>query len=335
VIGYYVHHQGRGHLRHAQALAAALDETVTGLSSLRRPPSWRGPWIELPRDDSTGPRSDVTAGHQLHWAPLGDPGLRSRSAAISKWIESCGPRGLVVDVSVEVALLARLHGLPVVSVVLPGRRTDSAHQLGYRASSALVAMWPAGVPGMTPGLPDDVARRIIPVGAMSRLPIGAGGARSGVGDRRAVLLQGAGGEPLTRHSAQELEASSPGWTWTVLGGTSEWVEDPQRELSRADVVVTHAGMGALADVAACRRPAVVVPAARPHREQVTTAASLARGGWPVVVLPQFPEHGWDEVLDRAACLNGRLWAAWCDGRSSERFAQVVAEHLLPGTLLQA
>ncbi|WP_027862301.1 glycosyltransferase [Marmoricola sp. URHB0036] len=336
MIGYYVHHQGRGHLHHAQALAAALDEPVTGLSSLARPSTWRGPWVELPRDDTTEPRHDVTAGDQLHWVPLGDPGLRSRSAAISEWIESTGPRGLVVDVSVEVALLARLHGLPVVSVVLPGRRTDPTHLLGYRASSALVAMWPAEATGMTPALPQDVARRVVPVGAVSRLPVLSEQQRPPRSDRRhVVLLQGLGGEPLTRLDAAELEAVSPGWTWTVLGGEAGWTDDLHQHLLNADVVVTHAGMGALADVAACRRPAVVVPAARPHREQVTTAAALADGPWPAVVLPRFAERGWTEVLDRAAELDGMGWARWCDGRAAQRFAQVVAEHLLPETLRHA
>src|SRR3954467_3947779 len=153
MIGYYIHHQGRGHLHRAEALVSALDEPVTGLSSLPRPSTWRGPWVELPRDDAISAPSDVTAGDQLHWVPLGDPGLRSRAAATSEWIERARPRGLGVDVSVEVALLARLHGLPVVSMVQPGRRTDSTHLLGYRASSALVAMWPPETTGMTPGLP--------------------------------------------------------------------------------------------------------------------------------------------------------------------------------------
>src|SRR3954451_9536470 len=157
-------------------------------------------------------------------------------------------------------------------------------------------MWPPETTGMTPGLPRDVARRIVPVGAVSRLPVGAETEPRGTRDRnKAVVLQGAGGEPLTRRSAAELESASPGWAWTVLGGESDWTDDPHLHLRQADVVVTHAGMGALADVAACRRPAVVVPAARPHREQVTTAAALESGDWPVVVLPRFAECGLGEL----------------------------------------
>ena len=42
-------------------------------------------------------------------------------ARLSAWIAESRPRVIVVDVSVEVALLARLFGIPVVSVALPGR----------------------------------------------------------------------------------------------------------------------------------------------------------------------------------------------------------------------
>ncbi|MDF2492882.1 MAG: hypothetical protein K0Q58_1460, partial [Microbacterium sp.] len=83
MIGYYVHHHGRGHLHRATAIAAALGIPVTGLSSLPRPAEWTGDWIELPLDlDDRGPDApDVTAGGRLHWVPLGVDGLRERMAA--------------------------------------------------------------------------------------------------------------------------------------------------------------------------------------------------------------------------------------------------------------
>ena len=62
-------------------------------------------------------------------------------------------------------------------------------------------------------------------------------------------------------------------------------------LRDADVVVTDAGQNAIAEIAACRTPAVVVPADRPHEEQATTASVLAGTDWPALVLPTFPERG--------------------------------------------
>ncbi len=326
MIGYYVHHQGRGHLHRATAVAEAVTsrtgEQVTGLSTLSRPASWRGPWEQLPRDDEAASPEDVTAEGRLHWVPSHDPGVRSRASALSGWIATHHPRLVVVDVSVEVALLVRLHGVPVVSVVLPGRRTDPAHLLGYGVSSHLVACWPAAAHGMSPDLPDDVVRRVHHVGAVSRFPVVRRAERR-PGPRRVVLLQGRGGGRLTERTGAGLSVLAPDWEWTSLG-TQGWVEDPLAELRDADVVVTNAGQNSIAEIAACRTPAIVVPADRPHEEQATTASVLAGPGWPALVLPDLPDAGWPRLLERAEALDGRGWERWCDGGAAARFAAVLA-----------
>ncbi|MEU1099104.1 hypothetical protein ABZ389_38630, partial [Streptomyces sp. NPDC005877] len=77
MIGYYVHHQGRGHLHRAQCVAAQVAEPVTLLSSLPRPAEWRGPWVPLPPDTAEDP-VDHTARGRLHWVPLHHRGHRER-----------------------------------------------------------------------------------------------------------------------------------------------------------------------------------------------------------------------------------------------------------------
>ena len=173
VVGYYVHHVGSGHRHRAQVLAARLRRdgvAVTGLSSLPRPDGWDGDWVRLPRDDDGDPR-DVSAHGHLHWAPLLHDGTRSRAAALSAWLETARPDLLVVDVSVEVLLLARLHGIPAVGVVLPGRRDDRAHLLGSASPRRWSGSGRAAARDMTPGLPDDLRERLVPVGALSRHPV--------------------------------------------------------------------------------------------------------------------------------------------------------------------
>lgn len=314
-IGYYVHHVGHGHLHRATALAAHLALTggppVTGLSSLPRPPGWHGDWVSLDRDDD-GDTPHPTAGGRLHWAPLRHGGLRARSAAVSAWIADARPQAMVVDVSVEMVLLARLHGVPVVSVVLPGRRDDAAHLLGFEVADELVGFWPPDAHDMLHGVPFEVKDRLRCVGALSRFPVAPAQAPAPSG-RRAVLMLGGGGHTPV--------VPPPGrWTWTVLGG-DHWVPDPSQALREADVVVTHAGQNALAETAAARRPAVVVPQQRPHDEQATTAAVLRDGGWPATVLGEWPTD--DEALETAVALDGEAWSGWCDGHAVERFADVV------------
>ena len=313
MIGYYVHHHGRGHLHRALALAGELDEEVVGLSSLPRPDSWPGGWLELERDDRGSAVVDREANGRLHWVPVGDAGLSRRMRQLSAWLDDARPRSVVVDVSVEVALLTRLHGVPVVGVLQPGRRTDAAHLLGFEVADRLVAFWPPAVTAdLLPDLPDAVLGKVTALGALSRFPVAAPAARR-PGPPRAVLLSGAGGAELR---AQPVR----GWDWSVLG-PSTWRDDPRRCIEEADVVVTHAGENAVAEVAALRRPAVVVPRPRPHDEQLVTALVLRSDAWPAVVAG---ETAWADRMATAAALDGGRWSAWCDGLAARRFAEVVA-----------
>lgn len=338
VVGYYVHHHGRGHLHRALRLSRALGERghrVTVLSSLPAPadPDGAGPdWVQLPRDDDglartgsgpgpgLGPR-DPEAGGMLHWAPLGHPGFRARQATISAWIEQARPDAVVSDVSQEVTVLCRLHGVPVVSVVLPGHRDDAPHLLGLGLSSRLVGFWPSDATQMLQGLPPVLRERVVPVGALSRFEPASGPSDPDGPD--VVVLGGMGGDAWSAAELDAFIASAPHWRLHVLGRGATWVEDPWPLLRSARVVVTHGGQNALAEVAAARVPALVVPAARPFEEQVTTAAQLVGGPYPVRSVPRLPDVGGDELLSEVAGLDAAGWSSWCDGQAASRFVGVV------------
>jgi hypothetical protein len=328
VIGYYVHHRGNGHVTRAAVIADRLrGETVTGLSSRPRPGAWRGPWLELASDDDppAAEDADPTAGGALHWAPSGHPGLRERMAQLAAWVATHAPRLVVVDVSVEVTVLIRAMGVPTVVMGMPGARQDPAHQLAYRLADAIIAPWPAWARVFAGGEPWQAKTH--PVGAISRFdgrrPAHERTARR---RRRVVVLSGRGGTELTVDLLAAAQRATPAWDWTILGppGT-RWVEDPWRLLCDADVIVTHAGQNAIADVAAAGRPAVVIAQARPHDEQLATARALhearlavVRSSWPA---PQ----DWSSVLDAAVRLGGSGWEHWSSGTGAERAAVVLEE----------
>lgn len=323
MIGYYVHHQGRGHLSRLQAVAAHLRTPVVGLSSLPRPAGWHGEWVRLAPDDgpTVSAADDVTAGGVLHWAPRHHPGLGDRVATITSWIARERPSAVVVDVSVEVALLARLCGVPVVVVTLPGARTDRPHVAAYDAADALLAPWPARA--HTRDWPASWTSKAWCVGGLSRFdgrprPLSA----PEPGGRRVLLLWGAGGRDVDAASVVAARRATPGWTWTERSPTRP-SPDLWAELCAADVVVTHGGQNAVADVAAARAPAVVIAQRRPFEEQAATAGALSRLGiadghiaWPSA-------DRWAGILDAAHRRGGQGWSRWSTGHG----AQQAASHL--------
>ncbi|WP_082589432.1 glycosyltransferase [Nostocoides sp. Soil756] len=320
MIGWYVHHVGRGHATRAAAVARQLTlrgQAVTGLGSAPPPGEWRGEWVVLERDDRSPEPSDVTAHGVLHWAPRHDAGLAARAATIAEWAARCRPDLLVVDVSVEVALLARLCGVPVVVAALPGERTDPAHALAHDVADALLAPWPAGAHGH--GWPRAWTEKTWAVGSVSRFDGHSRRAPRPHPRPRVLLLWGAGGRATTVAQVAAARAATPGWEWVewspALPESLLW-----DALLDADVVVTHGGQNAVAEVAAARRPAVVVAQPRPFDEQEATAAALSRMGI-AVGLDTWPEaQRWPELLDRARRLGGDAWNRWSTGTGAADLA---------------
>ncbi|BDZ50875.1 hypothetical protein GCM10025867_31160 [Frondihabitans sucicola] len=149
-IGWYVHHQGGGHLGRMLSILPRLDADVICFSSLEEPSGLprRVRWVHLDLDsdvlDGRDPvDSDPAAGGALHWAPLQHAGHRSRIARLVAVVAEHPVDAFVVDVSVEVVLTVRLLGIPVVVMAQPGDRDDAPHRLAYRAATLILAPWPA------------------------------------------------------------------------------------------------------------------------------------------------------------------------------------------------
>ena len=316
MIGWYVHDHGAGHLQRLSCIVAHLRTPVTALSTLVRPDGFTGGWVELPSDRPTGRDVDPTAGGTLHWAPRHHPGLRARMAAVAAWVAAAQPALVVVDVSVEVTVLLRTMGVPVVVTAMRGDRTDRAHSTAYDAAQALLAPWPAALAEPWPAHWLDKTWH---VGALSRLD-GRTPTRA-PGDRRVAVLWGRGGGTVGAQELAAAAAGSPGWSWAAAGlPGAGWLDDPWPWLQAADVVVTHAGQNALAEVAAARRPAVVVPQPRPHGEQLANAAALARGGLALVRSSWPTGEQWADLLEEAAARDPHAWQRWSDGRGAQRAA---------------
>jgi len=321
MIGYYIHHQGRGHLQRARSIGRHLAVPTTMLSSLPRPDD-ADRWISLPLDDASRP-ADHTALGTLHWVPRHDHGLRRRMAIIAEWIDDAQPDLVVVDVSVEVAVLCRLMGIPTVVMAMPGDRSDRAHRSAYDSAHAILAPWPAEFSASQ--WSDRWSDRTFHVGAISRY---AGRrpqpAKCEGGPIRVLVLWGNGGGGPPVEAVAAASRATPECQWRIAGtgdaaGTPVW-----DQLSWADVVVTHGGQNAVAEVAAAGRPAVVIAESRPHDEQLATVRTLDRAGL-AVGLESFPEPSqWPAVLAAAMKIGGEHWQRWAPADAAIRAADFLS-----------
>lgn len=318
MIGWYAHHLGAGHVTRAAAVAALMATEVVILSSGVRPPAWPAErWVQLSDDGSVGGH-DHTAGGVFHWAPLGHNGYRDRMARLTQWVADSAPTLMVSDVSVEVALMVRLLGIPVVVTVMAGDRTDRAHLVEYDAATALVAAWPPEVGGrVVTGWDERWAEKTTFVGAFSRFD--GRTTRPSPGRRRVTVLWGRGGDPRSLEAFAAARAATGEWSWTVCDGASS-PDAVWGDLQSADVVVVHGGQNALAEVAAARRPAIVLPQSRPHDEQLHLVRGLEYLGvtTPLTAWPTVTQ--WPGLLAAAAAGDPSRWSHWSDGLGARRYA---------------
>ncbi len=297
-IGYYVHHHGRGHTNRARQIVAHLNQPVTIFSSS---PHVEAPWtgeqvsvINLPPDTVTGQPAAQDWPNVFHYAPLGVPGIRERMLQLAQWAAATNPRLLVVDVSVEVTLFARLLGVPTVVVRQSGLRTDPPHQVAYRSSNGLLAPYATALE--EPDMPDWIRQKTYYAGGFSRY---AGRLLTKTKARRqfsipaqqstVVVMSGWGGRGNPLETIAQAAQACPAWQWWVVGPTSAGVDEMPTNMTlvgavddtfpylvAADVVVGSAGNNTVMEVATAGTPYVSIPEERPFRR----AAAQGRGACP-------------------------------------------------------
>jgi Glycosyltransferase family 28 C-terminal domain len=308
MIGYYIHHQGFGHLARAMSICTQLTLPTTALTSLKIPtPHPFTAVVELPRDDQAERVSETTAHGALHWAPHHDRGFHARMDAIAHWVAKARPKAVVTDVSVEVAAFVRLLGVPVIVMALPGNRFDAPHLLAHRLADHIVAAWPQelGVPAWLRPHTEKTSY----VGGISRFDGRACSSSDASPEVRVLVLGGA--SAAFGSAIGDCAQACPGTTWTLVGGPDGyWKDDPWPQICAADVVVTHAGQSAVADVAAAGRRAVVIPQPRPFDEQQVTAAVLRRYRLATITRDWPDVRAWPGLIAQTLTSDPDRWSRW-------------------------
>lgn len=254
-----------------------------------------------------------------------------------QWLCDVQPRGVVVDVSVEAALLCRLFGIATIVVRQHGDRTDPAHEMAYRSARALLAPFPAALENES--TPAWVTNRTTYTGFISRAAgrsepeTGRASAETPASDD-VVILWGAGGGALAPHDIEAVaRASGPSQVWFV--GTEPfdvrpmgvwslgWVADVSDVLSNSPTVIASAGNNVVADAAAAGCALVVVPQPRPFDEQLRHADSLNAVRAAAVIEPQ-GTRDWRTAIEAARDRRSALADLAASGDGAVAAAELIA-----------
>ncbi|CTQ31287.1 glycosyltransferase [Jannaschia rubra] len=304
-IGYFLHHQGRGHAERCAAIVDALpaDRPVTIFCARPELVRTAHPAAEVIRIPSlfepTGQEraSDwIPTPETLHCAPLGWPGIREAMGRIAGWFVTADPALIVCDVSAEVAQLARICSVPHVKVLQHGDRTDAGHRAAYDGAAGLIVPcdvrlaqedWTpemrakavfAGGLGADTALPDRAEAR-------ARLGIGAG-------EEVVLVLSGGGGSGLSAAPLALGARAMPRTRWITVGQVARdwhatepanlthkgWVDDIPAHLAAADLVVASTGNTTCQQILAAGLPWIAVPEWRYFDEQIAKAKALDAAG---------------------------------------------------------
>lgn len=304
-IGYFVHHQGRGHAERCAALLNALPEarpvTIFSARDDIFPPLRAGVRIHrIPSlfEPTGGERAAdwIPTPDTVHCAPLGWPGIRRATAEIAGWFAAADPALMICDVSAEIAQLCRLCSVPHVKVLQHGDRSDAGHRAAYDGAVGLLAPcdkrlaqddWSAAMRARTCFAGG--------IGVAGKLPDRAEArARLGLSPREEVFLaiSGGGGGGFTSAAFGVGARTFPDTTWITVGHMERdwhatepanlrhdgWVEGIADHLAAADLVVSSTGNTTCHQILAAGRPWIAVPEWRYFDEQVVKARALDRAG---------------------------------------------------------
>ena len=309
-VAYYAHHHGTGHLRHAVAIARlqVVDLLVTGSTE---PPGLS----DIPHTRFTKLTTDVSPDGDpfpmppepfLHYTPTTST-IRDRFSQLHAAWHEFNPQVVIIDVSAEAAVFARLCGYPVLYRRMPGDRSDVAHQTAYAAATGLFAYYPAALED--PAYRDADGGRTQYLGMLE--PTGVSTTRTVSAGGKVIAVQTSlGGTGVSVAEIARAARSCTDWQWNVIGlssGNADLppnvrllgvLEDPRPELSAADLIITSAGYHAVAAAAAAGRPTVLVPEERPFGEQLAFARALNRSAG-IPMAETWSAAAWPDLLRQA------------------------------------
>jgi len=306
-IGYYVHHHGDGHRQRAIAIGQSLGG-ITLLGTGLTGKTGNLPFLDLPDDRFDEGFAGIDHAERpssLHYAPLDHEGIRQRTAMMALWIARSRPSLMVVDVSAELAMLARLASVPTVYVRLSGTRLDTAHLDAFRGATALLAPFHEALDD--DDIPAWVRKKTFYAPGIIRPVTNSENKRDGA----VLIVLGRGGGISDGERWAQVARATPERQFRIIGPCTVpsllpnnlelrgWVDDADAQIAAATVVIGAAGDGVVSAVLAARRPFICMPEPRPFNEQVSKARRLGAVGGAIVRFDWPAASDWTGLIDLA------------------------------------
>ncbi len=317
-LGYYAHHHGSGHCRQIDKLAALLPVDArrqlivfTSLSSdaYTFTSIDETQIVSLQAEDECD--DDVLKGRagkhwqpaSLHYSPVGNSNIQKRSHQILDTIYQRKIDLMIIDVSVEVAMLCRAASIPYLYIRLPGIRDDTPHLNAFAGALALLAPYPRLLEAtMTP---EWVGKKTLYLDFINTaqqkelfyhefIKILAKLNTSNVKDWKEAphtiitVIKGYGGHEAIDMKLPELRQLLPSAFIISLGPINDemryhvdiatQVNDVTPFMQHSDYLLMACGLNAVAQAYDYTTPLVVLPDDRPHQEQEVMAQALINQG---------------------------------------------------------
>ena len=325
-FGYFVHHQGRGHAERCAAVVNALpkerpvrifsahDNIFPPLRSnvtVQKLPSLFEPKGDEPQGAALLPTPDTA-----HCAPVGWSGIREAMSSMATFFAVEAPELMIVDVSAEVAQMARLCSVPHVKILQHGDRSDPGHHAAYDGAAGLLAPFHADLAQAAWATWNDRIHFAPGLGVNMNLPSAQEARKTlELGRRPMVLIVcGGGGNGISEAALGVAARSYPQMDWITIGEVQRdwhatlppnlahrgWVKNAPDYIAAADLVISSTGNTTCAQVLTAAKPWIVVPEWRYFDEQVAKARALALAG-AALHLPHMPSsaHAWRQAIDQA------------------------------------
>lgn len=319
-LGYYAHHHGSGHCRQIDKLAALLPtearQQLTVFTSVTSDAYTfaaidEAQVVRLPAEDERA--DDVLAGRagqywqpaSLHYSPVGNSDIQQRSHKILDTIYQRRIDLMIIDVSVEVAMLCRAASVPYLYVRLPGLRDDEPHLNAFAGALALLAPYPRTLESTK--TPEWISQKTLYLDFINTQQRDAQTYQDFIKhlmqlitDKKALslmlndkdkntptivtVIKGYGGHQAIDAKLPELRQLLPYAFIISLGPIDEDkrhyvdiavdVSDVTPFIEHSDYLLMACGLNAVAQAYDYATPLVVLPDDRPHQEQEVMAEAL-------------------------------------------------------------